>query len=165
MNRIRVRLVGCGAPDAGDDSVGLVIAQRLLPRLSAEAEIRVAPGGGADLLQWFEAVETLFIVDAAAANSGFPVGEVRRFCYPADRRLLEVLAFSGTHTLGIVPALRLAEELGQLPSRVLVYAVAGSRFERGTGLSPALQGRLEEVVDHLAHEVVNSEPAFRRKPG
>ncbi len=149
----RIRIVGCGRPDAGDDAAGLLIAERLRKRLPPEVEVRTDTAGGANLLHWCDDVEVLILADAALATDDFPTGQWRRFAFPADRDRVQAVAFAGTHTLGVVQGLELASTLGRLPGEVLLYAVAGARFELGAALSPAVKSSIATVADQLAVEM------------
>ena len=152
MTPPHVRIVGCGHPDAGDDAAGLILADLLRLRVPPEVEIKTATAGGASLLECFEGVEVLILLDAALATAEFLPGQWRRFAFPADRERLQATMLRGTHSLGVVPALELAKTLGRLPREVLLYAVAGARFDLGTPLSPAVQQSLATVAHELATE-------------
>jgi hydrogenase maturation protease len=144
-----MRIVGCGNPDAGDDAVGLIIADQLRSRVPPEVEVRTATAGGASLLDWCDGIEALILVDAAHASVDFPTGQWRRFVFPADRERLKATPLSGTHVLGLVEALELAQTLDRLPREVLLFAVAGAQFALGSGLSPTVQHSLPELVSAL----------------
>ena len=150
----RVRIIGCGNPDAGDDAIGLIIAEQLRARLPPEVEVRSDTAGGASLIHWCEDVETLFIVDAALATDDFPAGCCRQFAYPADREQLKATAFSGTHLLCIFPTLELAQTVNKLPNELLIFAVAGAHFGLGAGLSPAVEQALAAVLNEVEKDVV-----------
>jgi hydrogenase maturation protease len=146
LNAPRVRIVGCGSPDAGDDAIGMVAAQALRERLPPDVDVRTDRTGGANIVEWCEGVEVLILVDAARATPEFPVGQWRCLRLPTDRKRLQVLPFRTTHLLGLVEALDLACSLGCLPHKVVVFAVIGAQFELGAGLSPAVLGSLPEVL-------------------
>jgi hydrogenase maturation protease len=149
----RIRLVGCGSPDAGDDAIGLVLASQLRERLLRDVEVKISTAGGANLLDWCDGVETLIIVDAALATESFPVGQWRAICYPAERAALKTLASPSTHSLGVGEALELAHGVGCLPPEVVVFAVAGSQFELGAGLSSVLEESLPTLLAAVESEV------------
>ena len=151
----RVRVVGCGNPDAGDDAAGLVIANLLRSRMPSEVEVRTATAGGASLLNWCDDIEFLILVDAAHAREDLPPGQWRRFTFPDDRQRLRSTILSGTHVLGIMQALELAHTLGRVPGEVLLFVVAGSQFGLGTGLSPTVEQSLPEVAGEVETEVLH----------
>ena len=150
----RVLVVGCGNRDAGDDAVGLFIAEQLRPRVPPEVEVRSDTAASANLIDWCDEIETLIIVDAALATGDFPAGRLRLLAYPDDREQLKATAFSGTHLMGIVQTLELAQALGRLPKKVLIYAIAGVQFQLGAGLSPAVEQALAAVVGELEKEIM-----------
>ncbi len=161
MTPPRIRIVGCGRPDVGDDAAGLLIAERLRKSLPPEVEVRTDAAGGANLVHWCNNVEVLILADAALATDDFPTGQWRRFAFPADRDRVQAVAFPGTHTLGVVQGLELAYTLDRLPEEVLLYAVAGARFELGAAISPAVKSSVTAVADQLVVEVTRRLSARR----
>jgi hydrogenase maturation protease len=89
------------------------------------------------------------------ATVEFPAGQCRRFSFPADRGRLKATTLGGTHVLGVIQALELAQTLGRLPRKVLVLAVAGAQFRLGNGLSPAVLHALPDVVGELETQVLH----------
>lgn len=153
MNRPRLRIVGCGNADAGDDAAGLIIADQLRACLAPEVDIRTESAPGANLLHWCEHVAVLILIDAALGSDDLPPGRWRRFVFPADRRRLQGAARRGAHGWGIVEALDLADFLNMLPSAVSIFAVAGARFVLGSPLSRSVRASLPEVVRAVEAEV------------
>jgi hydrogenase maturation protease len=149
-----VRVVGCGNRDAGDDAVGLIIAEQLRGRLPSGFDVRTETGGGAGLIRWCEDIETLILVDAALATEDFPAGQWRRLAYPADREQLGAMALSGSHLLGLAQGLELALALGTLPGEVQIHAMAGAQFELGAGLSPAVERALAAWANDLERAIL-----------
>jgi hydrogenase maturation protease len=152
LNAPRVRIVGCGSPDAGDDAIGMVAAQALRERLPPEVDLRTDRAGGANIIEWCEGVEVLILVDAARATSEFPAGQWRCLRFPTGRRRLQELPFRNSHLLGLAEALELAGWLGRLPPQVVVFAVAGAQFALGHGLSPVVLKGLPEVLAAMQAE-------------
>ena len=97
------------------------------------------------------------VVDAAA--SGAPPGSVRRFeahAAPLPAHLLR----SSTHAFGVAEAIELARALGRLPPILDVYAIEGSDFSAGAGLSPPVAAAVEWLA--LALGRGGSLPALSR---
>jgi hydrogenase maturation protease len=133
----------------------LILADLLRSRVPPEIEVRTATAGGASLLDWCEDIEVLILVDAAHASVDFPAGQWRRFVFPADRDRLKATPLSGTHVLGLVEALELAQTLDRLPRAVLVFAVAGAQFALGSGLSTAVRDAMPRVIAALESDVAS----------
>jgi hydrogenase maturation protease len=60
----------------------------------------------------------------------------------------------GTHALGLAEAIALGRALERLPARLVVVGVEASETDSGHGLSPAVAGAVDEVIDVIEREVV-----------
>lgn len=149
----RIRIVGCGARDRGDDEAGLLAAEALRNLVPPQIEVLQDVAGGANLLDWCREVDTLLLIDAALATAQFPVGTSLRIAYPRERQLLANTGIRGTHALSLADALRLAETLGQLPGDVILFLLAGDQFQPGTSLAGALHQPLARLVAQIHQEV------------
>jgi len=115
--------------------------------------VRLVRLSGADPAQimesWVGAAE-VFLVDAMV--SGAPVGTVRRFDAVAASLPAEV-SLASTHALGAGSAIELARVLGRLPGSLTVYAIEGTTFTVGAGMSPAVAAGAAEVAARILEEV------------
>ncbi len=145
--RPRVCVVGCGRSYRRDDQAGILIAADIT-RHVVERGITVlaTEAPGTDLLAYCEGAELLVVIDAAEAGSDISPGTWMRMDYPADRHRLHARIRTNTHTLGVPEALELAENLGILPDKTWVYAVAGASF----GYGPEPSRDVEEAVPRIA---------------
>jgi hydrogenase maturation protease len=139
------RVIGVGNRDRGDDGAGLALARRLRHKAPA-ADVHECAGGGFELLELWRGAENVVVVDAARAG-GRP-GAVRRF--EAQRAPLPAgLARGSSHAAGVADAIELARSLGELPRRVVVYAVEARDFRHGEALSPPVRRALERLEARL----------------
>lgn len=150
----RIRIVGCGSLAAGDDRLGLLAARLLRASLPPEVEVIEDATGGADPERWCAGAEVLVIVDAAEAGPGFPAGSFLRLEYPREKARLQNLTVRDTHGLSPAYALRLAENLGLLPPEVIVYALAGERFDPASPPSELWEQALAPAVEAIRCEVL-----------
>jgi hydrogenase maturation protease len=146
----RIRIIGCGSPDGEDDRAGLLAAEALRATLPPEIDVRQDPAGGVNIYAWCENVDLLVILDAAVAESGFPVGSFRRIDYLAQPNVLQRMQMLSTHVVSVTGALQLAEGIGILPPVVIVYAIAAERFNLGDRLSEPLRQAIDDVVQSAA---------------
>jgi hydrogenase maturation protease len=154
-----IRVVGCGSP-FGDDALGWVLLDRLRDRgwgLYVELH-RVE--GGQQLLSLLDGRGSLIVVDALAPAGN--AGGVMRLD-PSDPRL-EVLRPGSTHDIRPGEAIRLAEALGILPARVVIWGVEGELFEPETSLSPAVAPVLDELERNVASEIERLAVGSARAP-
>ncbi len=146
-------MVGVGSPN-GDDVLGLEAIRRLRTRGLA-VELCEADSGQR-LLDFLDASTPTIIVDALKTSAGNP-GTIHRLVWPDSR--LESLQLISTHALGVAEALKLAEVLGQLPRRLVIFAVEinnatsqilpSVEFE---AIMPQLLQRIEEEIERIRTE-------------
>jgi len=149
----RVLIAGVGRPNLGDDAAGVEIAERLRERLGDLARVVTDTGSGWELLHEGGDFELLVLIDAARSTRCLPAGEWRRIEYPRQESAIEACALRETHTMSLESMLRMARMLDRLPHEVWIYAVAGSRFEPETGLSPEVGSALDNVTETIERDV------------
>jgi len=112
----RTLIAGLGSPH-GDDEIGWLVVDELR---------RLEPGWNiarlatpAELLDRLEDVNRLIVCDACQGSG--PVGSFHAWRWPSPELMLA--HFAGTHDLGLVAALELAQVLGRLPPEVWVWGI------------------------------------------
>lgn len=143
-------VIGLGNPDRGDDGVGALVAQQLVGRLRDAVRILTRRGDMLSLIDDWGGVETLICIDAAAPQ-GAP-GSIHRIDLAGDA-LPRDLCFTSSHALGLAEAIALARTLGRAPSRILVYAIEGGRFDCGASLTPAVAAAAGIVADRVVADL------------
>ncbi len=141
-----LRIVGIGSPH-GDDQIGWRLVQELsnLDQSGFSAHAVSTPIG---LLDRIDDCDALIVIDAC--DAGRTPGTVLVREWPA---ILEGESHASSHGLGVDSALRLAESLGKLPPRVLLFGVQASQCEPSDDLSPALREAWPAIVAQL-HELI-----------
>lgn len=136
-------VIGLGNPFRRDDAAGLEAARRI-----RNAESHVLPVGGLELLDLWDGVDEVVVIDAM--RSGRPPGSIRVFDALAE--LSDVSeGFGSTHGLGLLSAIGLGGELGRLPHRLVVYGIEAGDVAPGVELSPAVVAAVERVVAEVDH--------------
>ena len=128
-------IVGIGSPH-GDDQLGWMAIDRLRLRLPSALDTHKVRGG-IELLECLAGQELGIIIDAVAP-AGRP-GTIRSFTWPCPE--LVTCVPSGTHDLGLVEALRLAEVLDRLPGRLLIETIEARQTSPGADPSPDVASR------------------------
>lgn len=143
-------VIGVGNQVRGDDAVGLEVARRLRNRVGPGVEVMESSGDLADLLAAWKGVETAIVVDAVV--SGGPAGALIR-CEVGRDRIPGAFSQRSTHEMGLAAAIELARELDELPGRLVLYGIEGTRFDVGTGLSAAVEEEVGRVEDAILQEL------------
>lgn len=147
-----VALIALGNRWRGDDAAGLELAQRLAQRLTGRC-VRSEPKDAAALADALGEARLAVVLDAAL--SGAPPGTLHRV-RPDAGLLRSGAARHSSHALDLAGAIALSRALGRAPERLLVYALEGSRFEPGEGLSEAVEHALAQAVEQIARELVSA---------
>jgi hydrogenase maturation protease len=140
-------IVGVGSP-AGDDQAGWKAVELLGPRLPAGARA-CALREPTHLLDVLEGCERLILIDAVL--SGRAPGAVCRLVWPCPE--VEALFGASSHGLGLGAVLALADRLGRLPARVVLFGVEGQVWGPDEGVSPAVTAALPGLCEQLEREL------------
>lgn len=146
----RVLIIGVGNLYRADDAAGRHAARRLREACAADVSVIELDGEAADLLDAWEGSEFVILLEALAAAG--PPGGIRRFEVGLDPIPL-TFDRSSTHALGVGEAIALAQALGRLPPRLVIYGIVGERFDWSETLSPAVEAGLADLVDRVLAEV------------
>jgi hydrogenase maturation protease len=98
--------------------------------------------GGIELLECLDGQDTSILIDAAAP-SGRP-GAIRTFVWPCPD--LATVRPVSSHGLGLVEALQLAESLGRIPKKVLIYTIEARTIAPDAPPSPEVVAQLDTVL-------------------
>ncbi|MFI9152486.1 hydrogenase maturation protease [Streptomyces sp. NPDC053367] len=150
--RGRIAVIGVGNDFRRDDGVGWSVVRRLSERpLPSGTDLAVCDGDPGRLIGLWEGAGLAVVVDAAHAHPGTP-GRVHRL--ELDGGQVTGASSTSSHGLGLGEAVQLADALGLLPQRLVVYAVEGAETSLGTGLSPAVAAVVDALADAVEREVV-----------
>jgi hydrogenase maturation protease len=153
-----VKVIGVGNPFRGDDGAGVAVACRLKTLARPGVAVEEASGEGASLMEAWQDAGAVILVDAV--RSGAAPGTVFRF--DARQEVLPSSFFHySTHAFSVAEAVELARALGQLPARLLLYGIEGKTFAAGAGLSPEVEGAVEDVARRVQAEVAAFAPPAR----
>lgn len=149
-------IIGIGNLHAGDDAVGLLVAQGLRAAGCA-GEIMENAGIAADLVSLFEGRDHVVLIDAC--RSGAAPGTIHQFD-AKDAPLPPFLTPVSSHGYGVGEAVELARVLDMLPDRCTVWAIEGIEFGVGTKMTPAVAGAIAQCVTDIS-EFSRSQPPRR----
>jgi hydrogenase maturation protease len=152
----RVRVIGCGNPDAGDDAVGLLAVREARTSLPPAVEV-VEAGLALRVLDLLDGVDAVVVVDAVRAPNGRrEPGALVRAEGGARGLPAEIRSSLSSHGLGLSEAVGLAGALGPLP-RVVFVGVEAADMQAGHGLSPAVVAAFPALVGAVIAEAAELE--------
>lgn len=144
----------------GDDGVGFAAVERLSARpLPAGVEVIDGGTGGLTLLGLMEGADVVILVDAVSA--GRPPGSVLRL----GTGDITTEGFALTlHAAGLSGVLTLGREMGLLPPRVILFGVEPETIAPQVGLSPAVEGALNLLLEAIMEEISALYPQPKLEP-
>ena len=145
-SRAKIAIVGIGNTIAGDDGVGVLIAERLRPRWEDTDEVLVAvlPGDLFSVSDLLDQTEAFLFVDAIAGNDP---GEIR-ILGSAQRAFAASLHQTDIGT--VMSALKSLEMVSPFPEWEVWGITIETPDELGEGLSPVIA----EAADELERRIV-----------
>lgn len=147
----RVRIVGCGNPDAGDDAAGLLAVERARPLVASDVEVVTAPTA-MHVLDLLDDTGTVLLVDAMrTAGAARSPGEVVRAESGPDGLPVTLRSSLSSHGLGLAEAVGLAAALGPVP-RVVFLGIEVGNVAAGNGLSPEVEAGLPSLIEAIVRE-------------
>ncbi|WP_435642456.1 hydrogenase maturation protease [Streptomyces sp. H49] len=146
----RVVVIGVGNTLRGDDGVGPATVEALRHRVPDGTVLTVSDGEPARMLDLWRDADTVVVVESLRTRPARP-GELHTLT--AADAASRTAATASTHALGLGECLALAEVLGQLPQRLVVYAMEVADVELGAPLSEAVRSALPELIERVAASV------------
>jgi hydrogenase maturation protease len=142
-------VVGIGNPYRSDDAAGWAVIDAIKDKAGPNLKCSKSRGDLAELLELFAKHPCVYLVDACLA----PDSEKPWLRIDASRHEVALdAAQSSTHGLGVSQAIALAKNLGQMPLKLIIYALPGTNFTLGNTLSPAMRQTIAEVAEAILKE-------------
>jgi len=144
------RIIGIGHLDRGDDALGRVAAARLKDSVPPGIEVLETDGEAGKLLDLFQGADTVIVIDACV--SGAKPGTVQRIDAGVTH-MPRWLGSASSHAIGLAESVELARVLGQLPQRLIIYAVEGASFALGAPISGPVAAALDTLPAQIGEDL------------
>lgn len=141
-------IVGCGNPDAGDDSVGLEIVRRLREQGDCGCDLRAERAPGVDLLDLFPLADVILFVDAVVGG-GAP-GSIHLTSLPSGELEPRALGSLSSHGWGVGEVVKLANALGRPVPRLYLLGIEAGTVAAGAPRSAAVEEAIALVVERVS---------------
>lgn len=140
-------VIGIGSPH-GDDQAGWLVCDMLQQGLDPRVRVgKVA--SPIDVIDHLDGVAHLWLCDAC--HSSRRAGSVHRWIWPDEE--IRSCRFGGTHDVDLGSALRLAERLDRLPSRVVIWGIEIAGACPGEEVALATRTAVATVAQAIEGEV------------
>lgn len=155
-----IRVIGIGSP-FGDDRVGLHVAEllkkspKLKIYLNQSLDIQIYDRPGLALITAMEEIKTLYLVDALKSHA-HQIGQIYRIenDHQLGGQVLPAVTFFSTHGFGVLEALQLAQVLGKIPAKTIIFGITIDFKERQDSLSPVIAKACDTLADQLIQELL-----------
>lgn len=150
-----IRIIGIGNVLAGDDAIGISVAQQLKADNLKGIDILEMSQGGVGLLDLMDGAETVILIDAV--KSGKPPGTI--FCLESPdgmdqiSNLARFSLTSSTHAFGLNKVLALGQTLERLPPTLILYGIELDQVDLGKPPSQKIIQAGERVQALIAHRL------------
>ena len=146
-----ILVLGLGNTIMTDDGFGVQVVTTLASRYHFHGPLKLLDGGtlGLDLLPHLENVESLLIVDALDMRD--ESGKIFRL--EGDEVPRAFASKLSVHQMGLQDLLAVAELLGHVPRKLVVWGVQPESIEMGTELTATVAAAVEPVVSSVLGEL------------
>jgi hydrogenase maturation protease len=151
-----VVVIGVGNLYRRDDAAGIVVARHLRQEAPGHVTVMELEGEPTALLEAWKEAHAVVLIDAVF--SGAEAGTLHRLDAQAGAIPRELFRYS-THAVTVAEAIELARALGRLPPKLVVYGIEGKDFTTGVGLSPEVEGRVDELAERVLRELLDATEA------
>lgn len=144
---LRLLVVGCGNPTAGDDSAGVEIVRRLRAQGLYVAELHSMPFPNVELLELFGQADLILFIDAL--SSGARPGTLHLVPLPWSGIEPHGLTTLSSHGWGLAASVDLARALGRPIPRLVLLGIELASVSLGAGCSAAVERAIAAVVEEF----------------
>ena len=149
----RIAIIGLGNPLRGDDGIGLVVLRYLQDcKKTLSKEIDFIDGGtsGMNLVHFLENYDSVFLLDAVDFK-GTP-GELRKFTVEEVKNQ-KIQWFLSTHEPDFLSVFAILQQLGKIPTRVLIFGVQPKDMSYKVGFSKEINTALPHLQKKILKEI------------
>jgi len=138
----RIRVIGVGNPDRGDDGVGPAVAGRVAESTDSTVVV-ISRSDPSRLIESWDGSDAVVVIDAIVDDN--PAGSIM-VLDAATQPIPDDAGAVTSHGMGLGASVALARSLGRLPDRLMLVGVSATDFE-GRGLSKPVADAVSDAVE------------------
>lgn len=148
-------VIGIGNPMRRDDGLGPAAIERLADTAEVDlAEFVVLDGEATRLVEAWRGRARAIVIDAVRRDT--PAGTIHRIDLGAEEAQPGTIRLTSSHGAGLAEAIALGRVLDALPNSLVVFGVEPDDVTHGEGLSPAVAGALQQLIEDIRREIVGA---------
>lgn len=151
-NEKKVLVLGVGNFLCGDDGIGPILAERMIPLFEDDPDLELLNGGaiGLGLIYLFETYTNIIFIDAVDLKAR--PGTVFKFTLDDLGKALDEDKLS-SHQSDPYELMLYAKTIGYSPENVVILGIQIDQLEPKIGLSEALLSQLDKIEELICAEI------------
>ena len=145
-------VIGIGNPWRRDDGAGPAVVNAMARWMPGVETVVLTYPDPAVLFPLWQRVHACIVVDAVVCAYA-PAGTIIRWCFHGNECMLKSTRGVSTHGWRIDETLHLAQRMGNIPERLIVFGIVGESFAHGQGLSPGVTRAIPRVVRWIREDI------------
>ncbi|NPA51995.1 MAG: hydrogenase maturation protease [Aquificae bacterium] len=143
-------ILGVGNLLISDEGLGIETINILLENYQFPNNVEIIDGGtqGLELLQYFDDVQNLLIIDAISSKEK-KAGSIIKI--PKEKINYYLDTKISAHDIGLIDIISALDFTGKLPKNITILGIVPEKLEFEYGLSP----KIKENLQNLVNEVIN----------
>ena len=145
-------ILGVGNPLMSDEGIGIEAVKILLDKYKFPENVEIIDGGtqGLELLQYFENVKNLIIIDAVYSSKR-KAGEI--VVIPKENIKYYLKTKMSVHDVGLEDVISALDLIGQVPENMVIIGMIPEKIEFQVGLSETVKQSMENLVEEVLNQI------------
>ena len=144
-----ILIVGIGNEFAGDDGVGVALAQRVNQLELPGVHVSIAAGDPVVMIDLLDDIHRIIVLDAV--STGAAPGTVHRI--DVNSIHMPIWQSTSCHGFGLAETIELARALNRLPEYFVVIGIEGAIFTPGETKSDLMESAMATARDRVLEEI------------
>jgi len=156
LKKKSILVAGIGNSFRCDDRAGLLVIDFISDAINytpfeALIDVKKLSGEGAELIQEWEGYDQVYLVDASQ-SFGSP-GKLTRIDTQTSPLKQDYFHYS-SHNFSLAEAVELSRQLGDLPKKLIVYAIEGINFSSGINITYEVEISCMDAARKILDEII-----------
>ncbi len=145
-------ILGVGNPLMSDEGLGIQAIKILLSDYKFSENIEIIDGGtqGLELLQYFDNVKNLIIIDAVYSSKR-KAGDIIKI--QKEKIKYYLITKMSVHDIGLEDVISALDLLGKTPENIIIIGMIPERLEFSYGLSKTIKENLENLIKEVINQI------------